>query len=282
MPRPDHPTDGRAIVGAEATVSGTIDSTRVLLTITTSPVHPRADHLVGTSPGPGFRRQLDEEFSDLVAIRSPLHNLLDALPGWARMQGFATMGTDRAPRPPLPVGQRLPQIDICSGWRDGGTLARLVTAGGSGAAFSRPLAPRLESRNDPMAWHETGMLPASSMRRRRRLDVVAGDRVEIDAMFRDSFMDDSDVETVLHEYGVRASVDPGTWEVVMIEATPHVLPYMECPWAADSAQGLVGRRLGDLSSLVRTELQGTSTCTHLNELLRTFDDVGALVALVSD
>jgi hypothetical protein len=231
-------------------------------------------------PGPGFRRELDELFPDLSAARTPLHNLLDALPGWARMQGFATMGPDRAPGPPAPTRQRLAQIDICSGWREGGTLARLMTAGDSGAAFHRPLAPLLESLSDPLAWHETGMLPPSSMRRRRRVDVIVGDQLEIDAMFRDSFMDSDGTETVLHEYGLQARIDPATLEVLEIEATPHVLPYMECPWAADSVRGLVGRRVGELSTLVRTELQGISTCTHLNELLRTFDDIGVLAGVI--
>jgi hypothetical protein len=194
------------------------------------------------------------------------------------MQGFATTTGSPSP-PPVPPGGRLPPIDICSGWRQGGTLARLVMAGGSGAAFGRPIAPPLESPEDPLGWHEVGLLPRSSMRRRQRVDVIRGDPVTVDAMFRDSFNDRDGTETVLHEYEVRARVDLATMEVTQIQATPHVLPYMECPWAAASAGQLVGRRVGELAKLVRVEMHGTSTCTHLNELLRTFDDVGILAGV---
>jgi hypothetical protein len=40
--------------------------------------------------------------------------------------------------------------------------------------------------------------------------------------------------------------------------------------------------LGDLHFRVRQELFGTSTCTHLNDLLRSVADVAALIPLVKD
>src|ERR1700720_543268 len=58
----------------------------------------------------------------------------------------------------------------------------------------------------------------------------------------------------------------------MIRSEPRVLPYPECPWAADSARRLEGMNVADLPALVKEQFTGTSTCTHLN------DPIGAACA----
>jgi hypothetical protein len=60
-------------------------------------------------------------------------------------------------------------------------------------------------------------------------------------------------------------------------ATPRVLPWIECPGAATTAGRLVGRPVAGLRGLVRDELVGTSTCTHLNDLLASLSQVDQLV-----
>lgn len=57
----------------------------------------------------------------------------------------------------------------------------------------------------------------------------------------------------------------------------RVLPWRECPVAQGSAQRLVGLPVGSLRAYVRRTLTGTLTCTHLNDLLRSLDEVPALV-----
>jgi hypothetical protein len=59
-----------------------------------------------------------------------------------------------------------------------------------------------------------------------------------------------------------------------------VLPYIECPDAAASAGRLTGMSVAELRRRVRQELTGISTCTHLNDLLRSLADIGALAAAV--
>jgi hypothetical protein len=98
-------------------------------------------------------------------------------------------------------------------------------------------------------------------------------------MFRDSHVDDAGLETVVHEYAVSASVDPDGFVVRAISARPHVLPWMECPSAALSAQRLVGQQVQGLRDQIRTSFLGVETCTHLNDLLRTLTDVPALALL---
>ena len=64
--------------------------------------------------------------------------------------------------------------------------------------------------------------------------------------------------------------------------TPRVLPYVECPSAAASAARLAGQDLDALRERVRADFVGTTTCTHLNDLLRSLEDVRALWAVYRD
>src|SRR5205085_3238929 len=117
-----------------------------------------------------------------------------------------------------------------------------------------------------------------SMRRRRLVDVTWGDPLAVSAMFRDTHKPVAGAETVLHEYTVEATVDRRDLVVLTCAATPRSLPWAECPEAAASAHRLEGQRAGDLRRFVRAELTGTTTCTHLNDLLRSLADVPALAA----
>ena len=66
------------------------------------------------------------------------------------------------------------------------------------------------------------------------------------------------------------------------EATPRALPWPECPQAAASASRLVGQPVGELRDFVRQDLSGTTTCTHLNDLLRSLADVATLAAILGE
>ena len=96
-----------------------------------------------------------------------------------------------------------------------------------------PVADAIESEADRLGWHEHDPLPPNSTRRRRRLDVWRdGARAVAEGFFRDSHVDANGVETVVHEYTVRATVDPVTLAMTECDATPGPLPYPECPGAA--------------------------------------------------
>jgi hypothetical protein len=146
-----------------------------------------------------------------------------------------------------------------------------------------PEAPDLDHGDDPEAWHPMAQLPRHGMRRRRRIDVYeAGTgRVGIDAMFRDTYVRSDGVETIVHEYTLAAAFDSNTGVIVEARATPRVLPWQECPGAVESARRIAGMTLGELHFRVRQELFGTSTCTHLNDLLRSVADAEALITLVA-
>jgi hypothetical protein len=62
-----------------------------------------------------------------------------------------------------------------------------------------------------------------------------------------------------------------------IAAEPRVLPFPECPGAADAVGDLVGCSLSELSRSVPELLTGIRSCTHLNDLLRALGGVAGLV-----
>ena len=143
-----------------------------------------------------------------------------------------------------------------------------------------PPANRLEPADDPISWHEIGPLPTGAMRRRRLVELIEGDPLDVYAMFRDTHVDSDGAETILHEYSVTATLDRETLELSRTVAEPHVLPWTECPAAAASASRLDGHSVGELRRLVGREFRGTSTCTHLNDLLRSLADLSALRLLL--
>jgi hypothetical protein len=75
---------------------------------------------------------------------------------------------------------------------------------------------------------------------------------------------------------VAGTVDVPAGRIGSISARAHVLPWMECPGALASAQRVAGMELSELRARVRKEFVGRSTCTHLNDSLRSLADISAL------
>ena len=72
------------------------------------------------------------------------------------------------------------------------------------------------------------------------------------------------------------AADTGSGRVVSVAARAQVLPWLECPGAVASAERLAGMELTELRPTIRNEFVGRSTCTHLNDSLRSLADIGAL------
>jgi hypothetical protein len=238
--------------------------------------------LIGIPSGGRFRSALEGCAPELVASGSLLTLLLDEVPVTLLISGssFARRGM-------LPAGsqqkRKVPLIDVCAGWAAGGVMVSAIENGAQPFLGEGPHAPPLDQPDDPFAWHATDTLPAGSMRRRRRLDLLpavdADGPLTADVLFRDTYVEDDGQESAVHEYGIRASVAAdGT--VLAIEATPHALPGPDCPNAAASAQRIVGMPLALVRQHVRDQFSGTSTCTHLNDALRSLGDLDRLVSLV--
>jgi hypothetical protein len=265
-------------VVASAELTATLDRARRLQALDADPDGDLAAALIGSPVASGFRRLVDAAVPQHRLAQSPLYLLLDDLPVAALISGYA----DLYFRPDL-VGDRPaghPRADVCSGWRSDGTMMNAIRDEGRIPVPVGPPSPPLERDGDDLSWHRLDPLPRGGMRRHRRLDVYRDTPVRIDAMFRDTHVDPQGVETVLHEYSVNATVDESL-HITFIEATPRVLPWTECPWAAASATRLQGVQVQGLRRSVRESFYGVETCTHLNDMLRSLADITPLVALLA-
>jgi Protein of unknown function (DUF2889) len=279
--------DGTAVVESEAVLRAQIDgATHKLIAIETTPEVPALGALLGVLVGPGFRRQLDEAVSEEREAGTLLYLLLDDLPGAVLVSGYAMQRAGAFDEiPPERVKDMstefLSRDDLCAGWAHDATMMVSVRATGDIPVPIGPPAPVLEPDDDPWSWHAMAPMTPHGMRRRRRLDVlpplVPGDDHRLDVHFRDSHVDEDGAESVVHEYSVTGMVDGAAGQVVDVTAQAHVLPWTECPGAVGSAHRLAGMPLTELRPWVRRELTGVSTCTHLNDTLRSLADVTVLL-----
>ena len=272
---------GRPTSVGEAEFVAGIDYTgsREVVSIRTLPHEPRAAELIGTRASSGFRAALDKALPHQRDALSLLYLMLDDVPVVTLISGSAMGAPDEHP----PVRRRLmlQHPDLCAGWRTGGTILTEIEQSGRPPVVTGPLALPLAREDDPFAWHGFDALPPHGMRRHRRLDLVAdGDGMAVDVLFRDSHMAADNRETIVHEYTVQARIDSETLKIIEIEATARVLPWVECPLAAASARDLCGLSLRGLRPHVRAKLTGAATCTHLNDTLRSLEDVIALAKML--
>jgi Protein of unknown function (DUF2889) len=304
--------DGVGTVLATSECTARIDflGGRLLTEISTFPDRPSLQALLGQRVSSGFRAAVMVADASLNAEDGLLNLLLDDFPvatlvsGHAMGAGLAgtgrallslaeatgqpladvTAGAGSAAAPgrrpgTAPLSGR-PQFrrNLCAGFTDGGTIMNDVDATGRPPLVTGPLAPRLAT-GDELGWHQTDPLPPHAMRRSRRMDVLPGPLASIDVLFRDSHIDDDGTETIVHEYTVAAAVDTSDGVLAWCSATPRVLPWVECPAAALSAGRLAGLPVTGLRQHVRDTFLGTSTCTHLNDTLRSLEDIPALLEL---
>lgn len=249
-----------------------LDSQRRLRSLIVGPELPAASRLIDRVVGPGFRAALEETLPEQRRARTPLYLLLDDLPVAALIAGYADVHAKEIRFRP----ETLP-TDVCAGWASDATMVRRVLATGKMTVTVGPAAPDLAA-SDPHGWHEMGRPAVGAMRRKRLIDVrvdgVAPDgAMAVRAMFRDTHVAPDGAERVLHEYDLEAAVDLRRGVITRCDARPMALPWPECPGAAGSASRLVGQPLGAVRDFVRSNLRGTSTCTHLNDLLRSVSDV---------
>jgi DUF2889 family protein len=273
--------DGTMTVLGEAGLSATIELVaRVVRHVEVMPPVAAVAQLSGAPAMSGFRAAADKAAPQLRADRDLRYTLLDDVPVATLISGHALSASGVLGE--YTKSGYLPVADQCAGFATGGLLMTSFEAGDP-VVVTGPEAPDLDHGDDPWAWHAMSPLPIHAMRRRRRIDVYDDrpGRVGIDAMFRDSYVRTDGVETIIHEYTLAAVVDADTGVITESRATPRVLPWQECPGAVASAERITGMTLRELHFRVRQELGGTSTCTHLNDLLRSVADAAALIDLVT-
>jgi hypothetical protein len=254
--------DGTGRVVADATLRTAATSDRVVTGIVAEPSLPGIEALIGVRAVSGWRAAARELVPE--GLLSPLGLLLDEVPIAVLLSFYAGLraGTARAPDGAAATFMR----DVCAGWATGATLMRALDAG-ERAPLPRLVPAPPSTDDDPHASEPRPQLAPGCLRRTRRIDVLPGDVTLVDAHFRDSWHDPVDGEGVLHEYSLAAELDADC-VILRIAAEPRVLPYGECPRAAQAPPSLVGRHVGAVAQALPTELAGIASCTHLNDLLR--------------
>jgi hypothetical protein len=196
----------------------------------------------------------------------------------AMLAGYGTLYSGLLPGPLSDQFIDGMPVDVCAGWAEAGSMMLHIRGQ---REIPTPDGPEVPT--DREGWHPMPDLVAGALRRQRLIERTGDD---VWAMFRDTYARPDGTTSVLHEYTVKALVSDdrsddisgdGGGRIVACVATPRVLPWAECPQAAASAGRLVGQRVGDLRALVRNDLVGTSTCTHLNDLLSSLFQAGRLV-----
>ena len=261
--------NGNGRVSGEATLDCVVAADRSVSSITSNPPMPVLSELVGRVAHRGWRAAARE----LVGSDSPVSSLLDDVPIALLLSSYGALRQGAIDLPtvePLMFSMR----NLCAGWASDATPMRTIDAG-------RPMplpgvVPVPDSADaDPLATEPRNPVVPGEVRRVRLIDVVPGETVLVHASFRDSWCDPQGGEGVLHEYVVTARLDADR-RVATIEAEPRVLPYDECSLAAASPARLVGRHIDDVAAEVKATA-GTSTCTHLDDLLRTLSVVPSLM-----
>lgn len=265
--------DGTSEVVDAVTLSATVDAMGTITTIETNPPVPELSELVGGHMSKGMRGRIDELLPAHREGGTVLLQLLDDFPMAALISMYGSSREQPAFALPPEAGARL--TDLCAGWAGGATMLDALDRTGIFPIPIGPPAPDLLSLDDPLAWHDLPSMALRSVRRRRRLDQVPGDPLTLDVHFRDSHLGADGVEDVLHEYTLVATLDPAL-TVLTAEATARVLPWPECPGALGSASRIVGQPATALRQLVASDFGGTSTCTHLNDVLRSLAGATAL------
>jgi hypothetical protein len=230
--------------------------------------------LIGRPATYGFRRQIRTDFPELTASGSLLALLLDDVPPATMISAGSLVRRNAVPDAAPWV---ISKIDVCAGWASGGVMARAQQTGPRHVGEG-PIAPSLDGPSDRLAWHSMPVLPTGSVRRRRRIDVssaAAGAHL-IDVLFRDSYFEPDGGESGVHEYGLHLEADAAD-HITSIDVRAGVLPGPQCAAALDSAQLVVGRTMAELREHVEATFRGVSTCTHLNDALRSISDVGSLL-----
>jgi hypothetical protein len=238
--------------------------------------------LAGKRTGQKFRNQLAEVAPpDLAEVDPLLLLILDDVPGSQLVAGFA-VHSDPGFSFAAQAEHLTTVTGVCAGWAADASIIQQVRLVGEIPTPTGPPAPTLLDVDvDPLAWHDVDPLGPHGMRRVRRLDVGPSpadpSRWWFDAHFRDSHVSAGGSEEVVHEYVVTGDLDPEARQITAVQTQARVLPWLECPQAVASADRVVGRPLAGLRADVLATFVGTSTCTHLNDVLRTLADLDPIL-----
>jgi hypothetical protein len=238
--------------------------------------------LFGARGGGHLRAVLDEHIHDERVNGTPLYLILDDISGVSLVSGWSWSRWGESWMDESSFGdvdeRHAMMENICTGFATGSS-ALSVDHGPQ----NNPQVVPLARPDDEFSWHPLPAVDGVGFRRARRIDVWREDGyIMMDVGFQDSASDPDLERVAIHEYRVSGRADGHTGVLQEITATPHVLPFPECPGAVGNIQRLLGTPLVEMRTKVIDTLPGTLGCTHLNDLLRGLAEVPVLAGLTSE
>ena len=256
---------------------------RTIAQIEATPPRPNIGKLVGARGGGHLRQALDELLPEERQGATPLHLALDDISGGSLISGWAwSQWSDEWMRGfsggDVDHGERMRRMEgVCHGFSPGFSSLN-PDPDGRGRQNPVPVVD-LRHPDDPEGWHafspQDGVV---AMRRARWIDVWRDcDVIRIDAGFQDSATTPAGGRVAIHEYGLKATADAVSPTLLTVAADPRVLPFRECPAAANNLPKILGAPLSELREEVLKQFPRTAGCTHLNDALRALAEVPALL-----
>lgn len=261
---------------------------RTILAIEATPPRETIEQLVGFKGGGYLREKLEQILPEEKLNGSPLYLMLDDLSGtsliagwaWSRQPGYEKTALEDMRRH---REMRQQMENICTGFKTGSSALDENT--GSSLNHRCSAVPALANPEDPDGWHAMPEQSTQvSMRRARRVDLWLDDVINIEVMFQDSASvpnSPNPERIAVHEYSIKMTADPVSQLIESITATPHVLPYPECPGAAANMYKLIDHSLENLRISVLEVLRRSMGCTHLNDALRSAAEAPQLLRLLN-
>lgn len=288
---------------AEAETRVGVNAERVIEDIWADPSPgPGLEDLVGHRGGGYLRAAIGSAVPALMDASgkpgpNPTYLLLDDISGTSLIANFAWSRwiTDWGTASSF-AERRASMVGVCIGFAPGNTAVS-VSANGPDRDQAKPVGS-IVNVDDPDGWHSfTGPggddLSVPAMRRARFIDVSLSDTavsgrkptgngpprptIMVSTGFQDSATDPDHGRVAVHEYRISATIDAASMTLTSFNATPHVLPFPECPQAIAKAQTVVGEPVDNLRAVVLERLAKTEGCTHLNDALRALAEVPLLV-----
>jgi Protein of unknown function (DUF2889) len=269
---------GLPIILEEGRYSIKASPMREILEITVAPDHPHAQEMVGIRGGGASRIALGRIMGSITG--APLYQILDDFAGASLVSGWVGLMWAEDWMKRMSEGsshqKSRTMVDVCTGFAKG--ASSLTADGGPDSrGQSRTEVGSLVNPNDPQGWHHLPDQVGPRFRRARRIDIWKdGGHIHCDVGFQDSGSNPDGTRTAVHEYHVALIVDPDDMTVNSLKATPHILPYRECPGAVANIQKLIGHPVKGFRQDVLDALPGILGCTHLNDVLRALADVPIL------
>ncbi len=244
--------------------------------------------LVGLRAGGPLRKAVAEAMPDEPANSTLLYRMIDDMAGGAFLSGASWQTWLKGGMNAFASAIDLPSVmdfkmeGMCVSYSPGSPA--LLPDGRQNEEFAYRSIGHIavDPAGDPLAWHEMRSFDTPNQARIRYMDVWReGGKVHVMFGFQDSAaFPGTDLRRLFHEYRGVAVIDPDSFVLEAITMDFGSLPYTTCHAAAASPQQMVGRRLGDFRKTVIDLLKGTAGCTHLNDSLRTLQDVPAMVRIL--